>query len=983
MSHIEQISPGSGARIAARSHLDTTAPALDLGGTWRFYWYPSPAEADAAWRPAADPLLDDDADADWDSIDVPAHWVLRGDGSFGRPAYNNVAFPFNVDPPHVPDANPTGDYRRHVDVPADWLASGRVWLRFDGIESLGIVHINGQQVGVVRGSRLRQELDVTDALHPGDNVLHVRVHQWSAMTYVEDQDQWWLPGLYREVTLLHRPVGAIDDVWLRADYDPATGHGLLDPELRCGEEAYPVRIACPHLGLNLEVSDAAGLGRLDLGPVEPWSADVPRLYQVTVSNAAETITLRVGFRRVEIVGDAWLVNGRRVRLRGVNRHDFDPVNGRVVDPESLRAQLHLMKRSHINAIRTSHYPPHVALLDLADELGFWVIDECDVETHGFELVGWVGNPSDDPAWRDVFLDRAERMVERDKNHACVIAWSLGNESGVGSNLAAMAEWMRRRDSRPLHYEGDHDDRIPDVVSRMYPPLEELERLTVARPGRPIIVCEYVHAMGNGAGAIADYEAVFDAHPAIHGGFVWEWRDHGLLHHTPDGRTFHAYGGDFGEEFHDGSFVCDGLLLSDGTPSPMLATYAAVVTPIKVTVSEDSICIENRRHAGDTADLAFAWRHEVDGVEAASGALEVVPVEAGEVVSVPLPVVDTTATGEHWLTVTATLAGDCAWAEAGHVVTTAQRALGVVAAPRAGHAPAAAVETPSGFALGEAFFDRAGRLVRLGGLPLVGGDVTLWRAPTENDSLATFGSYEVEGGHPALTGGFGLPGPSSAERWRQAGLDRLQRRLLAVRAGKAGLMTRYRLGPAALRVHAVVETRWSWIDEALRLEVDVTPSTGWTVTWPRIGVAFTLPLGVERAAWFGTGPDENYVDSRAAARVGRFEAGVGDLVVDYAVPQESGHRAGLRWLELSGGGVDLVVRTEEMAGQRPGFTVRHHSVAEVAAARHPHELPEPTATHLVLDLAQHGLGSRSCGLDVLPRHALWPRAASASIEFRLG
>ena len=241
---------------------------------------------------------------------------------------------------------------------------------------------------------------------------------------------------------------------------------------------------------------------------------------------------------------------------------------------------------------------------------------------------------------------------------------------------------------------------------------------------------------------------------------------------------------------------------------------------------------------------------------------------------------------------------------------------------------------------------------------------------------------MPGSDPALTGGFGLPGPSSAERWRQAGLDRLQRRLLAVRAGKAGLMTRYRLGPAALSVHAVVEERWSWVDESLRLEVDVTPSTGWTVTWPRIGVAFTLPLGVQRASWFGTGPDESYPDSDAAALIGRFEADVDDLVVNYAVPQESGHRAGLRWLELSGGGVGLVVRTEQVSGHRPGFTVRRHSAEEVTEARHPHELPEPTATHLVLDLAQHGLGSRACGPDVRPRHALWPRAASATVEFRL-
>lgn len=980
-AYVEEISPGSGRRVAPRAHLHTTAPDLDLCGDWRFRLYPSAAEADAA---ASDATYDD---ADWDVIDVPSHWVLRGDGRWGRPAYTNVKFPFPLDPPHVPDANPTGDHRRRFDVPAGWLGSGRVWLRFDGLESLGRVWLNGDEVGIVRGSRLRQELDVTAHVRAGENVLVVRVHQWSAMSYIEDQDQWWLPGLFREVTLLHRPDAGLDDVWVRADRDPSTGHGTLTLEVACTPGAYPVRVASPELGLAAEVPDADAPHTFDVGPVEPWSADAPRLYEVTVANAAETVTVRTGFRRVEVVGDAWLVNGRRLRLRGVNRHDFDPIEGRVFDAGKVREAMELMKRHNLNAIRTSHYPPHPRLLALADELGFWVIDECDLETHGFEMNGWVGNPSDDPDWRGVYLDRARRMVERDKNHPCVIAWSLGNESGPGGNLAAMAAWIHRRDpGRPVHYENDHTDRYVDVVSRMYATVEELVHLTKTRPGRPIIQCEYVHAMGNGAGGIATYEAVFDAYPALHGGFVWEWRDHGLLTTTPEGTPFHAYGGDFGEVYHDGSFVCDGMVLADGTPTPMLAEYAAVVTPIKVALGADGVTIENRRHDTDTGDLAFAWAHEVDGHTVASGVLAVPPVAAGESGFVPSPVVDLSAPGEHWLTVTAALASRTPWAPAGHVITTAQRALGSVVLGSVALGSSRAPSEPAtrnddgGYTLGGARFDRAGRLLSLNALAAQGGEVTLWRAPTENDSLATRGSYELA--DPAETMGLGVDGPSSAERWRDAGLDRLQHRLVSSSAGLHGLTTRYQMAAANSAQYVTVEQRWRWLDGALLLDVDVQPSAGWAVTWPRVGVHLMLPSGYATASWYGTGPGENYADSRAAARVGRFAASVDELTVRYAVPQETGHREGLRELRLVGDGLpDLTVTTTPVAGARPGFVVARHSAEEWTAARHPHELPTSRGVHLYLDLAQHGLGSRSCGPDVRPEHALWPRPESASVMFR--
>lgn len=962
--------------VPPRSDLRSDCATLRLCGRWQFRWHP---EADAPLPGDCDDTPDDDG---WESIDVPSHWVLQGDGRWGRPAYTNVRYPFPLDPPHVPDENPTGDYRRTFEVPAQMLSPGRLWLRFDGVESLGLVRLNGVEVGIVRGSRTRNALDVTGLVRPGPNTLDVRVHQWSAMTYVEDQDQWWLPGIFREVTLLHRPTDGLDDVWLQADRDPETGQGTIRVELRCTDNAYPVDLACPELGLLVRVDSPTAPHQIPVGPVEPWSADVPRLYDVRVSNAVETISLRTGFRRVEVVGDAWLVNGRRIRLRGVNRHDFHPELGRVFDTERVRSELQLMKRSNLNAIRTAHYPPHPGLLDLADELGFWVIDECDIETHGFEPAGWRDNPSDDPAWREVYLDRARRMVERDKNHPCVVAWSLGNESGAGVNLEAMAAWVRRRDpGRPIHYENDHEDLYVDIVSRMYAPVEELVRLTEVRD-RPVILCEYLHAMGNGAGAVARYEEVFDAHPALHGGLVWEWSDHGILTTTQEGVPYYAYGGDFGEPVHDGSFVCDGMTLSDGTPTPMLAEVSAVMTPIKLVLDPGGVTVENRRHDGSTADLTFTWRHDVDGHLVDAGPLGVPPVEAGGSARVALPALGLEGPGEHRLEVCAALNVATAWAPEGHVLTRAQVGLGHAETRAAAPSTVPAVTTDQGLTLGAAEFDRAGRLTRLGDLTLAGGELSLWRAPTENDSHDVFGSYELA--PPDQTGGFGAPGPSSAARWRAAGLDRLQSRLLSLEAGSRGLRTVRRLAAASATVFVLVEQRWTWAEGWLRLEVEVEPSTGWTCTWPRAGVHLRLPSGYAEVDWFGTGPTENYPDSRAAARVGRFSSAVDDMVVRYARPQESGHRADLRELTLTGPDLPQVrVRTEAIGGTRPGFVVSRHSAQETTGVGHPHELPVPAATHLYLDLAQHGLGSRACGPDVLPEHALWPRPLAATVLLQVG
>jgi beta-galactosidase len=977
-SYLSDPAPGRGARLPARSWMRTDAPSMSLNGQWRFRLSPHASLPDDV----ADQDLDD---AGWAAITVPAHWVLQGDGAYGRPIYTNVQYPFPVDPPYVPDENPTGDYRRKFDLPNTWTDDARLVLRFDGVESMYRIWMNGIEVGIATGSRLAQEFDVTDMVRPGENLLAVRVHQWSSASYLEDQDQWWLPGIFRDVTILKRPMTGFDDVWVRTGWQD--GHGWIDPELRADVPAFPVVLRIPDLDVEVTWQSPADVGRIDVGEVRAWTAETPWLYDVTLESRGETVTVRAGFRSIEIRGDRFLVNGKRVVFHGMNRHETHPEIGRVFDEAHARADLMRMKQFNVNAVRTSHYPPHPRFLDLVDELGFWVILECDLETHGFEASGWVDNPSDDPQWRDAYLDRIQRTVERDKNHPSIIMWSLGNEAGTGANLAAMSAWVHARDpERPVHYEGDHAGQYTDVYSRMYSSVLETEHIGTDRSlaplvnctpaegarqrTKPFLLCEYAHAMGNGPGALDQYDDLTRAHPRLHGGFVWEWRDHGILTSTADGTPFYGYGGDFGEVVHDSNFVMDGMVLSNDVPTPGLHQFKAVVQPIRFTFDDGAVVIENRRHWADTKDLIFTWRAEHDGHLIIEGILEVATVRAGEHTRVDLPPFPVTAGGETWFTVDAALAADTSWAETGHIVATSQldasTALPVHAPPH----PPTWEDAEGTVRLGTAEF-HDGRLLRIGGRRVTGPRLELFRAPTDNDN----GASDVD----PLISDRSLTGVSSATQWRALGLDRLTHRVLQVREAPGALQTLTRVSSAANTHFVMVETTWTVVNEDLELRVEIIPSPGWPSVWPRVGLRFDLPDDGQAPGsveWFGTGPLESYPDSNLAARVGRFESTIADLSFIYARPQENGHRAELRELTLDQLGLRVF---PDPRGRRPGFVLSRHTPQQIDAATHPHELPASETTYLFLDAAQHGLGSRSCGPDVWPDFSLRPEAHTIRVR----
>jgi beta-galactosidase len=940
----------------------TDAAEWTLDGTWDFRWSPSSAER---------------MDEGWGSIPVPASFVMPSldrdaapAGDHGRPAYTNKWYPFPIDPPHPPDANPVGEYRRRFLLPDP---PPRAELRFGGIEGAADVRLNGVLLGSTRGSRLPMAFDVSGLLET-ENLLEVRVHQFSAATYLEDQDAWWLPGIIRSVVLRARPVGGVRDVRVRAEWTASGGVLTVTPDLEDDGHG-DATIEIPELGVTLTA------GRPTPVPdALPWSAEDPVLYTLRVGTAAETVTHRIGFRTVGIVDGVFQVNGVPVSLRGVNRHEHHPRLGRHVPPEVVTAELLMMKRHNINAVRTSHYPPDPMFLDLADRLGFWVVDECDVETHGFGEIDWRGNPMDDPRWEPALRDRVTRMVERDKNHPCVILWSLGNEAGEGCNVAAMADEFRSRDdTRPLHYEGDQSSAHVDVWSRMYAHPDEVaeiaagvepaladQALDARRRAMPFVLCEYAHAMGTGPGGLTEYQDLFDAHPRLMGGFIWEWLEHGVQVDTDRGSVT-RYGGDFGEPLHDSNDVIDGLVSAERSPRAQLTDLAQVFAPLRLTIDEARLQVVSRLDHTDSSRYALRYRIEDAAGVRGSGPIPMAPLPPRGRVTLDLPDAPPSAV----LTIEVVQVGESAWAPGGWVVSRAATAVpGEITARRRGAPPARRLS------LADIDLDpETGGLRRLGDLEVIDWRLMLARVPTDNDRHAGWDE---------------ILDFSYAERWRLLGLHDLRSRLVSLERvsidhpdGEIRVRTVVG-GPA---VDARVSCRWRWraVDGGIRLDLTVEPEghwPGWTAHWARVGVGFSL-AGEGRLEWCGRGPGPSYPDLGQAATAGWFAGTVHELQERTVRPQEAGARAA-SWMRVEAGGRALEIGLDTASPRGPvndpAITVRPWSEAALWAAAHDDELIPDGRTHVVLDLVRAGVGTARCGPGVLPAYRLVAQPVRGSLQF---
>ena len=920
---IPSYSPGAGALLPPRSHLADDSGVISLDGTWSFAHFrtdPDPfVDAERPWaEPPAEPVTGD--------IDVPSHWVLREDGLYGRPAYTNVDFPFPVDPPYPPEENPVGDYRRSFDLPDSW-GEGVVALRFDGVESQATVWVNGTWVGMARGSRLAHEFDVTDLVRPGANTITVRVHQFSSGSYLEDQDQWWLPGIFRSVSLRHLAPGAIEDLWIDTDYEAGVGYASVEARVLGAREASLVgRLDIGGVGSCLLALERGADGRyrserLSLGDVCPWSANDPALYDAHVSIqggdglVSGDRSLRVGFRRVSIEDGVLTANGAPLTLNGVNRHEVRADEGRVFDEAWARADLVLMKSMGINAIRTSHYPPHPRLLDLADEIGLWVMLEGDIETHGFEGSGeWIDNPSDDPRWAGAYLDRTVRAFERDKNHPSIMSWSLGNESGTGANLAACARWIHERTGgrAVVHYEGDHALEYTDIYSRMYPTLEEVAAVLddsdlhaeVAVPTHvaaqvddaarerirraPYLMCEYLHAMGTGPAGALGYAAQM-SHPRHAGGFVWEWRDHALWRTLPDGRRALSYGGDFGEEVHDGNFVCDGLI--DALSRPYAGTWAWVAA-----MAPDAPALARAIAEADSGSVG-----ERDRLRALAEA-DLVPC---------------------------------------------------------------ADEADSPYAL-----DESGRVARIGDMP-VRIDLSVFRAPTDNDrGRGPVDYWGIDASNLGPLGvGRGEAGTSHAMRWERARLHLLRRRLASIEEDGGVRRVVERWAPPAAQFGVTLTWEYAPVrigeegPNALSVSLRVAPYGTWPPRVPRLGLRLELPGSAWHATWLGD-TMIGYADMSVPGARGCGSGDACDLWDVCVRPQEGGHRQGLEALSLRGEAGEFLI----LPASPLGWSVSPWDERELAQASHWEDLPESNRLFLWLDVFQDGIGTRSCGPDARPEFA---------------
>jgi len=1003
-----------------------------LDGAWDFDLAPTPSDAPESF---ADPAFDTD---DWDDIEVPLNWQAAG---YGAPHYTNVIYPFPLDPPEVPTENPTGRYRRTFHVDEAW--DGRqVRLHFEGVDSAFHLWVNGERVGYSEGARLPAEFDVSEYVEPGENTVAVRVYKWTNGSYVEDQDMWWLSGIFREVYAYAVPEAHVADVDVRTDLDDDYADATLSAAVDVANDG--TAAATRTVAATLRDPDGAAVAELsesahvragetatvaletDVDDPAKWTAETPTTYSLDIElrdtdgDVTEAVAETVGFREVAIEDGQFLVNGEAVTIRGVNRHDFHPDRGRHVPVASMREDLELMQRHNINAVRTAHYPNDSRFYDLCDEYGLYVIDETDIECHGMELARDTDHISDAEAWRDVYVDRMVRMVERDKNHPSVVIWSLGNESDFGENHVAMAEDTRERDpTRPIHYEPDTDQEVSDIVGPMYPPWDQLaEWAAEDEYDHPVIMCEYAHAMGNGPGSLSEYWELIYEYDRLQGGFVWDWLDQGLRQTTDDGEEWFAYGGDFGDEPNDANFNINGLVFPDRTPSPGLTEYKKVIEPVTLSAGDlaaGEVVVENRYDFRGLDHLTADWRVEADGEVVDSGILSLPDLAAGERGSVTAPI-DGVAheDAESLLTVELTLAGGTAWAEAGHTVATGQFELpdsGKPVLPTTRSGPLSTERTEDGIVVAgpdfELVFDDTHGAIdsltyRGQDLLVNGPQVEQWRAPTDNDrglpldgTLLSRLTELSEQGATLEPGQFRTIG--FAQLWREHGLDSLQFRTDAVhvddpadQAGSVGdptvddhvaITVEGRLAPPVFDHGFGVEQTYTIGDDGtVAIDTTLEPEGDLSIlpSLPRVGLDLTLPDDLETVSWYGRGPGESYADSKQAPLVGRYERDVADLHTPYVRPQANGTRTDVRWATFTD---DRGVGLHVTGDSHLSVTAHRYTTADLEAAEHDHELPERDEISVSLDHAHCGLGTGSCGPTTLEQYRVDPETVEFGVELR--
>ncbi|GIO32928.1 MULTISPECIES: glycoside hydrolase family 2 TIM barrel-domain containing protein [Paenibacillus] len=957
-----------------------------LNGSWKFSYRPRAKDVETDW---AGERYDTSG---WDDLLVPSCWQVQG---YDQLQYTNVNYPFPYDPPYVPDDNPAGLYVREFRIGPEW--SGKdTYVMFEGVNACFYLWINGTYVGYSQGSRVPAEFNIASHVRQGSNKIAVMVLKWCDGSYLEDQDQWRYTGIFRDVYLLARDKAHVRDVFCRTELAEDLKSARLKVELdTTGTASVSVLLTDP-TGRELanQRADVDGRHAFDLQVNSPmlWNAEHPYLYEVYISSGEEVLRFKVGFRHIEIKDGVFRINGQDIKLKGVNRHDSHPELGQTIPLRHMIEDLKLMKRHNINTIRTSHYPNDPRFLDLCDEFGFYVIDEADLESHGdFSLhYGTKDNRSfpRNPEWKEAFLDRQIRMVERDKNHASVIIWSLGNESYYGPNHVAMAEWTHARDgSRLVHYESaahdpehEFDQSCLDMESRMYMSVPDLEAYAKDdSKQKPMFLCEYSHAMGNGPGDLKDYWEVMYAYPKLMGGCVWEWVDHGIQTYTEDGRPFYGYGGDFGEKPHDGNFCIDGLVSPDRKPNIGLLELKEVYAPVAIEAMDAAkgrFSIKNRYDFSTLSKLAIRYRLKAEGTLLQQGDLavpELAPHASAEV-TVDLNIPDSVAAAVD-LEFSVVLNEDQVWAEAGYELACVQfevkpRTARGAAGQGGALSPARTVQAAEegrllvleGFDFKHTFDLSLGTFTGITkqGVSMLAAPAhfEVWRAPTDNDR-------------------------NEKHAWTNAGLDRAVTKVYGVSwdqpaSDRVMIKVDYSLGGYSIRNILKGMAVWTvQADGSIALKTDVEVAE--TVDFlPRFGLQLTMPKGNEAVTYYGLGPHESYIDKKMSVKRDVYHTSVDQMHTDYIMPQENGSRYHTEWAAVSN---HLGMGLRFTAPDCFSFNASHYTPGDLTKARHNVELVRREETIVHLDYKMSGVGSNSCGPRLMETYQLNEKSFAFEVKMQ--
>ena len=948
---------GIGRREARTAFYKDSQKKISLNGEWAFKYVDAPELSPEGFEQSG-------AREGWDKIDVPSVWQLRG---YDKMHYTDVLYPFPVNPPYVPDENPTGIYKKIVVLDEQWMEKDTV-LKFHGVDSAFDVWVNGNHVGFGKVSRLPSEFDITGFVKTGENDITVRVYKWSDGTYLEDQDMWWLSGIYRDVELINEEKNAVLDLRVNGTLDDSYKNGLFTAGITMKQAGTNLGWKLSYKGKTVLEGELVSEGKdvcieAEIPEVHTWTAETPELYEFTVMTENQEVTVRCGFRKIEIKDKNFRVNNQVILLNGVNHHDYNPKEGRRVTREQMEADIRLMKQYNINAVRCSHYPANEYFYDLCDEYGLYVINEADLECHGFE---WVENYTwitDDETWKDAYVDRSVRMVKRDRNHPSIIMWSMGNESAFGCNFRSAAEAIRELDdTRLVHYEGDFEAEVTDVYSTMYTRLKGLKEIAEyqIKGDKPHVMCEYGHAMGNGPGGLKAYQDMYRKYKRLQGGFLWEWYDHGIYTEEKD-KKYYKYGGNYGDFPTNGNFCIDGILMPDRTPSPGMEEYKQIIAPVEITAVEGSMNKLQIRNYYDFLNLdttTLYWEVKAEDQTIQDGTVEglsVAPHE-GKIIALPITAFELQENTDYYLNLTVCQKEERNYAPAGYEIKKVQIPMQI---------------RKDGFSVRETA-DKLQVTEGQGVLTVENSRVTA-KFSTVFGKLISFG----KDGKEYLT-----EGPRM--NVYRATIDNDMYK-------KEDWMNKYFIQKPVEETEYVsclkeddkvivrIGTFFSCYNQSWGFECDYTYTVyscgqmkveiqGKAVQrgklepafLPRIGVIMKGNKNFQKTMWYGMGPGESYVDSKAASIMGIYENTVDGMMTDYVFPQENGHHEQVKWFRIGDGKDGLLCKMEE----KLGLNLANYTDESLEKAQHPFEIEKADDVIIHLDYRQSGLGSNSCGEEQL-------------------